>query len=116
MSADVILGVPSNVLQAAWLLKFVSLITGKEAGVLTVNLGDAHIYANHLEAAEMIIDQPVHENTSSFKYNLHGIALDKTFNIGQIEEILQSVKPGDITVTNYSPGIVIPKEKLPMAV
>lgn len=115
-SADSILGIPSNTLQAAWLLKMVAGLTGKTAATVTLNFGDAHIYANHLEAAKLICDQPLHASESEFVFNYKRTITNKDISIDEIEEILNNIKPGDLVVSDYTPGIKIPKELLPMAV
>lgn len=51
-SSDVFLGLPFNIAQYALLLLMVAQVTGYEARELTVSIGDAHLYYNHLEAAK----------------------------------------------------------------
>jgi len=58
-SSDVFLGLPFNIAQYALLLKMVAHITGLEARELTVSIGNAHLYENHLEAAkEQVVRTP----------------------------------------------------------
>ena len=52
-SADLILGVPFNIASYALLLAMVAQVTGYDPGTFVHTLGDAHLYANHLEVARL---------------------------------------------------------------
>lgn len=52
-SADLGLGIPFNIASYALLTHMIAQVTGTEAHELTIQLGDAHVYRDHVEALEM---------------------------------------------------------------
>jgi thymidylate synthase len=52
-SVDMFLGLPFNIASYALLTKMLAHVTGLEAGKLTIDMGDTHIYMNHIEQVKL---------------------------------------------------------------
>jgi thymidylate synthase len=58
-SGDVFIGVPFNIASYALLTLMVAQVTALEPGEFVHTLGDAHLYLNHLEQAQLQLSRPL---------------------------------------------------------
>ena len=98
-SADVFLGVPFNIASYSLLTCLIAQVSGLKPGDFVHTLGDAHLYANHLELARLQLTREVRpQPTLSLNPALHDLfafALE------------------DVTITGYDPH---PGIKAPVAI
>jgi len=99
-SNDVFLGCPFNISSYALLLIMLAQITNHVPGTLHYVVGDAHIYTNHFDACQRLLDDPV-------SYPLPSLEIDET--IQDIDDFTAH----DIELHNYQSG---PWIKAPIAV
>jgi thymidylate synthase len=98
-SADIFLGVPFNIASYALLTHLVAEVTGLGVGDFVHTLGDAHLYSNHVEQAELQLSREIRPLPAL------GFARPIT--------ALEDVRFEDIVISDYDPH---PAIKAPIAV
>ena len=93
-SADIFLGVPFNIASYAMLTHMVAKVTGLKVGEFVHTLGDAHIYLNHMEQAELQLSRTPH--------TLPQLVMKRDV------KALDDFKYEDFEIVNYNPEAAIP--------
>jgi thymidylate synthase len=88
-SQDAFLGVPFNIASSSLLLLLVAKLTKKIARKLIINMGDTHIYSDHIEA--------VHCQIKRLPFKFPTITIP---DINKLEEI-NNLKTDDFVLQNY---------------
>lgn len=122
-SVDVMLGLPFNIASYALLLSIVAKLTNKIPHELIGNLGDCHIYKNHIEGALEQVSRTPHELPTlllpeiDYTEHHHGAVLINGLcglpNTIGLNDFLKMVKTSDFILENYHPD---PTIKMEMAV
>ena len=71
-SGDMFLGIPFNIASVATLVYIIANITNKRPGAISIVIGDAHIYEEHIDA--------VKEQLSRKPYDFPKMIINKTFS------------------------------------
>ncbi len=93
-SADIFLGVPFNIASYAMLTHMVAKVTGLKVGEFVHTLGDAHIYLNHMEQAELQLARTPH--------TLPQLVMKRDV------KALDDFRYEDFEIVNYNPDAAIP--------
>lgn len=88
-SSDTFLGLPYNIASYALLTHMIASLTDLSVGDLIVNIGNAHIYSNHLEQTSKLLSRDL----SAFPL--------PTLIINRKVETIDDFKLGDFTVADY---------------
>lgn len=108
-SADVFLGLPYDITMYGLLLEMLAKGAGLKAGQLIGQLGDCHLYNNHLEQAQVYLDRP--------KRILPKLQLDRgiyktpgVYSCTQYGGEIYIPKPNEIKLLKYNPYPAIKAE------
>ena len=107
-SADVFLGLPYDIAMYGLLLELLAKGSGLKPGKLIGQLGDCHLYNNHLDQAKIYLDRP--------KRALPKLHLDEGIRISKKMDAYESLiipEKNQIKLTNYNPYEAI---KAPLSV
>lgn len=119
MSNDFGLGTPFNVASAALLLSIVARLTGYTPRKLVITSNDAHIYENHLDMVNEILNRvpnqlptlSISDEVPTFEQlnkQYHGMVLTQA-----VMDIIDHLDPDHFQLENYHPQAAI---SAPMAV
>jgi thymidylate synthase len=99
-SVDTFLGLPFNIASYGLLLEMIAKEVNMVPDELIGNLGDVHLYSNHIEQAK--------EQIGRESMKLPSIFLD--YRDGEYNKDLRDLTPEDIVLTNYKshPSIKAP--------
>lgn len=85
-SCDVFLGLPFNVASYATLQHIIASICNYKTRLLTFDLGDTHLYNNHIEQAKLVLDRNIPASKPQLIINHHLFIDDYTLADFQIKD------------------------------
>lgn len=88
-SADLGLGIPFNIASYALLTHIIARLTDTEAHALTIQLGDAHIYRDHVDALKVQLEREPRP-FPKLRWRRESFGLD-------------DLEPEDVVVEGYAP-------------
>ena len=91
-SVDTMIGLPSDIVSAAIFNILMAQTTRYHPGRITLQLGDTHIYEDHLDAAKTYVDRVFYENLQNYS----------SWTVDP-EATVFNFKPSMFEVTNYHP-------------
>lgn len=115
-SADVILGVPTNILFASFFLHAMAQMTNLKAGHVAHSIADAHIYSNHLDVACDLIERPMIDHTASIEHDFFNSISCDLHRETLMELLTRTTDYFNHSRLDYISHDAIPREKLVMAV
>ena len=101
-SADVFLGLPYDIVMYGLLLEMLAKGAGLKAGKLIGQLGDCHLYNNHIDQAREYLTRPPRA--------LPKLKLDEGIFYFEYRDFLNIPEPNKIKLNNYNPWPAIKAE------
>jgi len=114
-SSDIGLGLPFNIASAAAMLSLFAHVTGYTPGRLSIFLGNAHIYEDHIEMCKEVLKRPALPSPQLrlFGGQPHEMKLNEEVAIKQAMDKIDYIMPTDFELVGYEHH---PAIKAPMAV
>ena len=114
-SSDFVLAGNHNFLFASMFLHFFADLFGYEAGVVTHNIGDCHIYENHIEAAEEMISRDAIDGNAWLCWETPDINPDGDLR-KELEVAIGGMLWENVAIAGAESHPALPKDMLEMAV
>jgi thymidylate synthase len=95
-----------NIAIAALFLEIMSKLSGYKAGTFSHFIGDAHVYVNHVEQAELMLSRE-HKPQPRLKL---GASIPTLTSVDEIPGVFARIQPDDVTLEGYEfhPAIQAP--------
>lgn len=119
-SSDFILAGNVNFTFATFFLQFMAKALGYKVGRVSHSIGDCHIYSNHLEVAEELVQREIIDHTATFSHPMDNMSLSAEIENLTLDEKIQcmfSDQTWDLvnSTVDYQSHPAIARERLFMA-
>lgn len=120
-SSDFILAGNVNFTFAAFFLQFMAKICGYKVGSVSHSIGDCHIYRNHLEVAEELVQRDIIDHTATYRHPLDDWNPIERFREDNLDQKIQAMFDDETwskvkDSIDYQSHPAIDRERLIMAV
>lgn len=100
-SGDLFLGVPTNLASYGILCHMLGLLTGRACGKIVLNIGDAHLYSNHIVQAKRLIQTS--EWVRGIPHPEIKFAADHDWSKLDADDLAYRIPITDVEVVDYYP-------------
>lgn len=117
-SSDFILAGNTNFVFATFFLIFMAKLTGYKVGTVSQSIGDCHVYHNHLDVAQELIEREIKEDSESWiQWDFQFRRDDMFENFDKIVNFCyQDHEWNYVKIHDYNPHPKIDKDRLIMAI